>query len=335
MNTDKIIGTWEKGNFKPVYWFQGESEFHIDQLMQYAEHNILKPEEAGFNLTVFYGKDAAWADILNACRRYPMFAEKQVVLLKEAQQMRDKDLEMLEPYILTPLPSTILVVGYKGKSLDKRTRFSKTVAAHAELFTFENIREEKVQEWIAARVAAKKMTITPKAVGLMAEHIGRDMMRIESELDKLAINLQPGQPVDEDVVEKYVGISKEYNVFELSAAIARKDLATALTILNYFEGNPTKHPIHMVLPALYYLFGRTYAAFGMKDASADTLKPLFGYNSANVKHAQMAMQHYGLDGIEKIILLMNEYNLKSLGVGDQGTPGTALLKEAVTKMILD
>ena len=153
MSAEKILNSWKQNKAKPVYWLHGEEEYYIDILVNYAEHQLLSAEEAGFNLTVFYGKDADWAAVMNACKRYPMFAEKQVVILKEAQQM--KDLEKLEPYIAAPLASTIFVVGYKGKVLDKRTKLSKTVLANAEVFNSEKIREYKIQDWIGELVKSK------------------------------------------------------------------------------------------------------------------------------------------------------------------------------------
>ena len=333
MSVEKVLAAWKKKQFKPVYFFQGEEDYYIDKLINYAEHEILTESEASFNLTVFYGKDADWAEVVNACKRYPMFAEKQVILLKEAQHMRD--LEQLDSYVSSPLESTVLVIGYKSKSLDKRTKFYKTVAAKAELETFSKIKDEKIQEWIRELVKEKKMNITPKAVSLLEEHIGNDLSRIENEIEKLAVNVAADKSIDEDAIEKYIGISKDYNVFELLAAITRKDLAGAMKILNYFEGNPKLVPIQMAIPALYSHIGKVYAAFGMSNTSDEALKPFFYYSPVSLKQAKDTMKNYGFAGVEKMILLMNQYNLKGVGVGDSGTAGNSLLKEMVVKMILN
>ncbi|MBP6285814.1 MAG: DNA polymerase III subunit delta [Ferruginibacter sp.] len=331
MSAEKIISDWKKKNFKPVYWLEGEEDYYIDMVMEHAEHHILDEAQAGFNLTVFYGKDADWASVLNACRRYPMFAEYQVVLLKEAQQM--KDIDKLEGYFESPLASTIFVVGYKGKSFDKRTKLYKLLKSTAEIFNSEKIKDYKLQEWIGEFVKAQGYKITSRAISLLDEHIGNDLGRISNEIEKLALNLKGRNEITEDDIERYIGISKEYNVFELQAAIAKKDLARAIKIIQYFEGNPKAGPIQMVLPALYAGFSKVYTVFGMKDRSEAALKPHFYFNSVAVKNAMETIHNYGYDGIERILLLLHQYNLKGVGVGNAGTPDAALMKEMVVKMI--
>jgi DNA polymerase III subunit delta len=331
MSAEKIISTWKKKSFKPVYWLEGEEDYYIDMIMEHAEHHLLDAAESGFNLTVFYGRDANWAEVVNACRRYPMFAERQVVLLKEAQQM--KDIEKLEGYIESPLASTIFVVGYKGKTLDKRTKLHKLLKQSAEVFNSEKLKDYKVQEWIKELVTAKGYSISSKALSLLEEHIGNDLSRIANEVDKLSVNLKDRKEITEDDIEKYIGISKEYNVFELQAAIAKKDLAKAITIIKYFEGNPKAAPIQMVLPALYASFSKIYTVFGMNDKSEAGLKPHFYFNAIAVKNALEAIRNYGYNGIERILLLLHHYNLKGVGIGDTGTSDASLLKEMVVKMM--
>lgn len=331
MSAEKIIGDWKKKSFKTIYWLEGEEDYYIDMIMNYAEHKILDEAEAGFNLTVFYGKDADWAAVLNACKRYPMFAERQVVLLKEAQQM--KDLEKLESYAENPLSSTIFVVGHKTKTLNKNTRLYKRLKKTAEIFTSEKIKDYKLQEWIGGYVRGQGYTINAKAISLLDEHLGNDLNRIVNEIEKLALNLKGKKDITEDDIEKYIGISKEYNVFELQAAIAKRDLAKAMKIIKYFEGNPKAGPIQMVLPALYASFSKIYTVFGMKDKSEAALKPHFYYNSNAVRSALEAINNYGYDGIERILLLLHHYNLKGVGVGDTGTADASLMKEMLVKMV--
>jgi DNA polymerase-3 subunit delta len=331
MSSEKIISDWNKKNYKPVYWLEGEEEYYIDIVMNYAEHQILPESEASFNLTVFYGKDADWASVVNACRRYPMFAERQVVLLKEAQQMRDID--KLEAYFEQPLSSTIFVVAYKGKTLDKRIKLYKLLKSTAEIFNSEKVRDYKLPEWITEFVRSKGYKINSKAVSLLDEHIGNDLSRISNEIDKLALNLKGKDEITEDDIERYIGISKEYNVFELQAAIAKKDLAKALTIIQYFEGNPKAGPIQMVLPALYSSFSKVYTVFGLSDRSESALRPHFYNNPTAVKNALDTINRYGYDGIERILLLLHQYNLKGVGIGDSGTNDSSLMKEMVVKMV--
>ncbi len=333
MSAEKILGEWNKKNFRPVYWLEGEEDYYIDLLMQYAEHHILPESEASFNLTVFYGKDADWTAVINACKRYPMFAERQVVLLKEAQQLGD--ILKLESYIESPLSSTIFVVAYKGKTVDKRTKLYKLLSKNAEVFVSSKIREDKIHNWIAELVQSKGYSILPKAVSLLEEHIGNDLSRIANEVDKLSVNLKGKKSIDENDIEKYIGISKEYNVFELLAAISRKDLPKAIQIITYFESNPKAVPIHMALPALYSFFSKVYAVYGMNDHSDAALKPYFYFNPVSLGQAKDMMKNYGYSGMEKLILLLHQYNLKSIGVGDSGTNGASLMKEMAAKMILN
>jgi len=254
MSVEKIISDWKKKIFKPVYWLEGEEEYFIDKAVDYAEHHILNESEASFNLSVFYGKDANWADVLNACRRYPMFAERQVVLLKEAQQM--KDVEKLEPYIETPLSSTVFVVSYKEKKLDARKKFAKLVKENGVLVTTKKMYDKDVPAWTQELVHSKGLTISPRGLALLVDHIGNDLTRIENEIDKLSVNLGKGTNITEDDIEKYIGVSKDYNVFELQAALAAKDLARTIRIIQYFEANPKAGPIQLILPSLYSFFSK-------------------------------------------------------------------------------
>jgi DNA polymerase III subunit delta len=333
MSVEKIIGSWKKKSFKPIYWLEGEEEYYIDQVIDFAEHEILPEAEAQFNLTVFYGRDADWSAVINACRRYPMFAERQVVVLKEAQHM--KDLDKLEGYIAAPLTTTILVVGYKAKGVDKRTKLYKTLQTNAEVLTTKKIPEGKMQEWIIELAQSKGYNILPKSASLLEEHTGNDLSRIANEIDKLSLNLKGKKTIDEDDIEKFIGISKEYNVFELQASIAKKDLAKSIKILNYFESNPKAAAIQMVLPALYAYFSKIYAVYGMSDKSDAALKPLFYFNPISLSQAKDAMKNYGYQGVEKLLLLLHHYDLKSKGVGDSGTAGAILMKEMVAKIMLE
>lgn len=332
MSEEKIITEWKQKKYKTVYWFQGEEEYYIDKLMAFAEHDLLPASEAGFNLTVFYGRDADWASVVNACMRYPMFAERQVVLIKEAQHM--KDIEKLESYISSPLKSTIFIVAYKGKLLDKRTKLNKVIAANGEMLNFEKIKDYKIQEWIGEMVKSKGFSINPKCVAMLEEHIGNDLSRIANEIDKLSLNLGGKKNIGEDDIEKFIGISKEYNVFELQDAIARKDLLKALKIIQYFESNPKAVPIQMALPALYAFLSKVYAAFGMTDKSDNALKPLFYFNLSALQQAKLMMKNYGFSGMERLLLLLHHYNLRSIGIGDSGTSGPMLMKEMVAKMMI-
>lgn len=327
----KVLAKWAKDEASPVYWFEGEEDFYIDELIKYAENNLLSEDEASFNLSVFYGRDADWAAIINTCRRYPIGAQRQVVLLKEGQLM--KEIDKLEPYISSPMPSTVFIVGYKAK-LDKRLKLTKTLTEKAVLLSFPKVRDEKLPEWINNFVLEKGLKINPKCVSLLAEQIGSDLSRLANEIEKLIINLGDKKVIDEDDVEKYIGISKEYNSFELLAAVCKKDLPKAIKILQYFEANPKANPIQLVLPAMYGHFSKIYTVHTMPDKSDFALKPLFYYNPVSLQQAKDSLRNYDFAATEKILLLLHHYNLKSVGINVNDSSDASLLKEMVVKMMM-
>ena len=331
MSVDKIINDWKKKSFKPVYWFEGEEEFFIDKAVEYAEHNILSESEASFNLSVFYGKDANWADIINACKRYPMFAERQVVLLKEAQQMRD--IEKLESYIDNPLSSTILVVSYKDKKLDARKKFAKLVKEKGVMVSTKKMYDKELPQWTQELLQAKGLTISPKGLALLVDHIGNDLTRIENEIDKLSVNLGKRTNITEDDIEKYIGVSKDFNVFELQTAMAAKDLSKCIRIIQYFEANPKAAPIQLVLPSLYSFFSKVFMVFGANAQDERAIATAIGVNPFFMKDYMQAARLYTYPGVEKALLLLHNYNLKSVGVGSIGAEDASLLKEMIVKIM--
>ena len=331
MSAEKIISEWKNGQYKPLYWLEGEEPYFIDKVVEYAEHKILNESEASFNLTVFYGRDADWTAVINACTRYPMFAERQVVLLKEAQHM--KDIDKLESYVSKPLSSTIFVVAYKDKKVDGRTNFARVIKKNGELFQSKKIYENNLPDWTKEMVQGKGYDITPLALQLLIDSIGNDLNRLENEVEKVWINLGAKKKIDEDDIEKYVGISKEFNAFELQAAIAKKDLVKAIRIIQYFQANPKAAPIQMILPAIYSFFSKVYSIFGLDDRSENGVKGLFNNNFYAAREGLAASKTFGLQGIERILLLLHDYNLRSIGINDAGTSDADLMKEMVVKMV--
>lgn len=331
MDTISIISEWKKNNFKPVYWLEGDEDYFIDEIMEYAEKKILSEADAGFNQTVFYGKDANWVDIINACRRYPMFAERQIVLLKEGQHM--KDIEKLESYIENPLNSTVLVVSYKGKTLDGRSKFSKLIKKKGEVFLSKRIYDNQLPTWINGYLQTNGFKITSKALNLLVDHIGNDLSRIVNEVDKLSLNIGKEKNITEDDIEKYIGISKEYNIFELQKAFSKKDNAKAMRILQYFEANPKAVPIQLILPSLYSYFVKILPIYQMADKSERALKPLFSFNSHLVDQILDTIKNYSFSQIEQIIILLHDSNLKSIGINNYGLSSAAIMKELSYKIM--
>ena len=333
MSAEKIIAELKKGSYKPVYWLEGEEEFFIDKVVDYAEHNILNESEKSFNLSVFYGKDTEWGDVVNACRRYPIFSDKQVILLKEAQAMRN--IERLESYIEKPLSSTMLVVAYKNKKVDGRTKLAKLLKEKGVLLTTKKLYDNELPEWTQQLIKTKGYTINRKALFLLIDHIGNDLSRLNNEVDKLALNLNGRTTITEDDIETYVGVSKEFNVFELQQAIAGRDLYKAIRIINYFEANPKAAPMQLILPSLYNFFSKVQMVYSVSSRDEKSLAAAIGVNIFFVRDYLQAAQQYSAATIERILLLLHEYNLRNIGINDAGTSDADLLKEMAVKMIMD
>lgn len=330
MTSETIINDLKKEHYKPVYWLEGDEDFFIDQVIDYAEKQILPESEAGFNLTIFYGRDTAWADVVNACRRYPMFADKQVVILKEAQDLRGID--KLEAYVEKPLTSTLLFVAYKGKKVDGRTKMAKLLKDKAVFFSTKKMYDNALPEWTSGLVKSKGYTITKKALFLLIDHIGNDLSRLSNEIDKLALNLT-GKNITEDDIEKFVGVSKEFNVFELQQAVAQRDLYKAVRIIQYFGSNPKAAPAQLIYPSLYNFFSKVQVVYTVSSKDERTVAAALGVNAWFVKDYVATASRFTFQEVEKILLLLYEYNLRNIGINDAGTDDAELLKEMVTKMI--
>ncbi|HWJ91812.1 MAG TPA: DNA polymerase III subunit delta [Flavisolibacter sp.] len=331
MNAEKLLSDLHKKQFRPVYWLEGEEEYFIDKVIHYAEHQILSEGESGFNLTVFYGRDASWPDVLNACRKYPMFSDLQVVIIKEAQQMRDID--KLEAYIDKPLASTLLFVAYKNKKVDGRTKLAKLLKDKAVLLTTKKMYDSELPEWVTGLIKSKGYTITSKALFLLIDHIGNDLNRLNNEIDKLALNLSKRKNITEDDIEIFVGISKEFNVFELQQAIAHKDLYKAVRIIHYFEANPKAAPLQLVFPSLYNFFSKVQMVYSVNARDEKAVAAAIGVNNYFVRDYLQTATRFASHEVEKILLLLHQYNLKGVGVNDPGSSDAMLLKEMVVKMI--
>lgn len=331
MTLEKILNDLKKNQYKPVYWLEGEEEFFIDQVIDYAEKNILSESEAGFNLTIFYGRDTSWPDLINASRKYPMFSDKQVVILKEAQSM--KDIEKLENYVEKPLASTLLFVAYKGKKLDGRTKLSKLLKDKAVLLTSKKLYDNELPEWTSSLIKSKGYSITNKALFLLIDHIGNDLSRLNNEINKLALNLQGRKNITEDDVETFVGISKEFNVFELQQAIANKDLYKAIRIIQYFESNPKAAPIQLIFPSLYNYFSKVQMIYSVPSRDEKSVAAALGVSSWFVKDYLQTAMRFSNHEIERVLLLLHQYNLKGIGINDVSSSDAMLLKEMTVKMI--
>lgn len=335
-----VLQTLKAKQYSPVYLLHGKESYFIDQITQFVEDNVLQEHEKSFNQLTFYGKETDAKTIIDASSRYPMMAERQVILLKEAQAMRT--FNDLIHYLKKPVPTTLLVICYKHKRLDSRTALGKLAKASEDIILFESKPkyDNEIPSWIESYLQKLNLQIDPKASSLIAEYLGTDLGKVSNELDKLALNLPKGSNVQTDHVQEYIGISKDYNVFELTDALAARNSAKVFRIVSYFAQNPTKHPMVLTLGALINYFSKLYLAFPKKQlgdmelAKALGAKPRNEYAAAfQVKKYRVAFKHYGFPQILQIIALLKEFDLKAKGVDNPSTPGGELLRELAVRIL--
>jgi len=339
MTADDILKDLKNRKYKPLYLLHGDEPYFIDQVSNFVEDELLSEAERGFNQTVLYGKDTDVMTVLNAAKRYPMMAEHQVVLVKEAQDMKwgrdDDDKKTINPllsYLENPLPSTILVFCYKYGKFDKRKKTYKAIEKNGVVFESATLYDNKIPSWIEGLVASKGYKIDQQASAMIAEYLGNDLSKIANELEKLMLNVSAGQTITMQHVQDNIGISKEYNVFELQSALSRKDPFKVNQIINYFEANPKANPIVLVLGNLNNFFSKVLLYHYAKDKSAQSLARELGVNPYFIKDYELAARSYNYGKAMQIISLLREYDLKSKGVDSNAGPGE-LMKELMFKIL--
>jgi DNA polymerase-3 subunit delta len=339
MNAADIIKDLKSRKFKPLYLLHGDEPYFIDQVSNYVEHHLLPEAERGFNQTVFYGKDTDIMTVLNAAKRYPMMAEHQVVLVKEAQEMKwgkdDDDKKSINPilsYLENPLQSTILVFCYKYGKFDKRKKTYKAIDKNGLVFESAALYDNKIPGWIESFVTEKGYKLSQQAALMLSEYLGNDLSKIANELEKLMLNISTGSEITLKLIQDNIGISKEYNVFELQAALAKKDVVKANQIINYFEANPKSNPIVLVLGNLNNYFSKVLAYHYVKDKSPQNLARELGVNPFFIKDYEQAARSYNYEKSMQIIGLLREYDLKSKGV-DSNAENGELMKELVFRIM--
>ncbi len=326
-----ILADLHNKAYHPVYFLHGEEPYYIDQIASVLESTVLTEAERAFNLTIAYGKDAEPKSIIDTCSRYPMMATHQVVLLKEAQDM--KKLADLQPYIEKPVPSTLLVICHKHKKFDARTRFAKAVKKHAVVFESKKPYDNQIPDWIKSYLKDRQLTIQPNAAELIAEHLGTNLSKIANELDKLIINLPGGANVTPKHVQDHIGISKDYNVFELQKALGTRDKAKTLRIVNYFIANERKNPLVVVIATLYNYFSKIYKTHFLRNLSDNELAAALGTRPYFVREYKSASRLYPLPKTEAVIGLLREYDLRSKGVDNVGVLPGELLREMTWRIL--
>jgi len=319
--------------YSPVYFLYGEESYFIDVISDYIEETVLSETEKEFNQTIVYGKDIDIPTLTSYARRFPMMSNYQVILVKEAQDL--KKIEELEPYILKPMESTLLVLCYKYEKIDRRKSLFKNIEKKAVLFESARIYDNKIPDWISEYVRKRNYTISAKASYLLAEFLGNDISKIVNEISKLIINVPVHQEITEDYVEKNIGISKDFNVFELQKALGKKEVLKSNQIINYFAANPRDNPLVKVIPLLFSYFSKILVYHHLADKSRNNVAAALSINPFFVMDYQQAAANYSSGKLTSIISLLREYDLKSKGVDSSATsfPDGELMKELVFKIL--
>ncbi len=325
-----IIKDVKARKFAPVYFLQGEEPYFIDQVSDYIEEHALSDAEKSFNQTIIYGRDVNHQSLMDIVRRYPMMSEKQVVILKEAQNY--DQLDKLESYFDKPMPSTIFVICYKYKKFRKGTKAQKAVEKNGVFMNSEKLKDQQLPKFIDSKAQAIGLRLDPHAANLLLEYLGNDLSKIENQLEKLSLNIEQGRAANSADIEKYIGISKDYNVFELTDALVRKDLGKAQKIVKYFAGNPKDHHPIMVIAFLYSFYSKAYAYYHYMHVSDNDLMKSLGTYWGAVQNLRTYGKHYTQADAEKSVALLHEYDLKSKGVDFTGNEGD-LLRELVFRLM--
>jgi DNA polymerase III subunit delta len=333
---EEILKSIRSKKYAPVYLLHGEESYFIDQISDLLEATVLPEAERGFNQTVLYGKDVDHLVMLDYLRRYPMMSQFQTVFLREAQEM--KSLSELAAYADNPMETTILVICHKHKKLDLRTKFGKTIAAKAVVFEAKKLYDNQIPDWISSLCSTKNLKIDMPAASLMAEYLGTDLGKIAGEIDKLSLNLSKGTTITENHIQEFVGISKEYNVFELQKAMATRDMARIARISQYFAANIRKNPLIVTVSSLFNFFSKVYMVHTLKAqgaSEATMLKELDLRSEWFLRDYKAGAQNFSASKTINIISLCKEYDLKSKGV-DMDLTHTGeeeLMKELFFKML--
>ncbi len=327
----QIINDIKKGNIKPIYLLMGEEPYYIDKISDYIEENVLDEAEKGFNQVVMYGRDVDVDEIVSSAKRFPMMAEHQVVIVKEAQDLA-RQIDKLEAYAENPQPTTILVLNYKYKKLDKRKKVTKNIAKNGLVFESKKLYENQVPSWIFNVLKEKKYGIEPKASQMLVEFLGTDLGKISNELEKLMLIFPKETVITPEHIEENIGFSKDFNNFELQKAIGNRDVLKANKIINYFAKNEKDNPIILTVSSLNSFFTKLLLYHGLKDKSKGTVAKTLGVSPYFIDDYVNASRNYPMRKVSQVIAVLRETDAKNKGVGsNQGQE--EILKELIFKIL--
>ncbi len=328
-----MVSDIKNGDIKPIYFLMGEESYYIDKIADFIQHNILSEEERGFNQMILYGKEVSIEDIVGNAKRYPMMAEKQVVIVKEAQHL-SRTIDKLSSYVEQPQTTTVLVICYKYNKLDKRKKLYKTLQkSDSILFESKKLYENQVADWIRKVLQGKGYRIAPKAAVMLVEFLGTDLSKINNELEKLQLVISKEVEITADIIEENIGISKDFNNFELKKAIGERNILKATRIINYFAQNPKDNPLVVTITLLHTFFAQLLNYHGLKDHSPRNVASTLGINPYFVSEYQVAAKNYPMKKVSQIISHLRVLDLQGKGVGANNVTHADLLKELLVKVI--
>ncbi|MBM71682.1 MAG: DNA polymerase III subunit delta [Crocinitomicaceae bacterium] len=333
----QIIRELKAGKFQPIYLLHGEESFFIEEITKAILDNSVEESSKDFNETILYGRDVELSEVLAAARRFPMMSERQLVLIKEAQDLkcwrRKDELAQLEAYAEKPVRSTVLVLAFMNKKIDGRLKAVKILSKSGVLFHSEKVRDYKLPQWIQVYSRDEGLDIEPNAVQMLADYLGNDLRKVCNELTKLKLVIKGKAKVTSEDIEKHIGISKEYNIFELQKALGTKNIEKASRIVNYFEANPKNNPMAMIAPILLNYFNRIFVYHGLKDKSQNAAAKAMSCSPYAVKEYASASRIYSQVKVAKIFGYLRDADKKSKGQGNATTTDGMLLREAVFKIL--
>ncbi len=321
----------KSGKYRPIYFLMGDEAYFIDKITDYIAQNALPPEQHAFNQIIMYGKDVTLAQIDNTARRFPMMSDRMVVIVKEAQNI--KSFDNLSFYAQKPLSSTVLVINYKYKTLDKRKKVFKELENNGIVFESKKLYENQVPAWIVKYLEEKKFTIDPVATRLLVDFLGNDLGKISNELDKLTISLKSGTKITPVHIEQNIGISKDFNVFELQNAMISRDMLKINRIVKYFGANPKNNPFVLTISNFSSFFSKILLVHSLKDKSKFNVAKVLKVNPYFADDYINASKTFSVGKLVNIISYLRIYDLKSKGVDNISTSEGELLKELVFKIM--
>lgn len=327
-----LVNDIKNRKFKPIYFLMGEEPYYIDGISDFIEMNVLSEDEKGFNQMVLYGRDVSIEDIVGNAKRYPMMSDYQVVIVKEAQDL-SRTIEKLAEYANNPQPSTILVINYKYKTIDKRKTLYKTLQKVGVVYESKKLFENQVADWIRRTLSTQNYTIVPKAAQMLVEFLGNDLSKISNELDKLKIILPKGTQITPEHVEVNIGISKDYNNFELRKAVGERDTLKAFQIVNYFAENPRDNPMVVTVSLLFSFFSQLLHFHGLHDKSPRNVASSLKINPYFVNEYILAAKNFPMKKVSAVVSILREFDVKSKGVGANAVPQGDLLKEMLVRIL--